>query len=105
MIDAIADIGSFTASMTFDGFVADKRTRLAVIRCLEVIGEAVKFLPEDLRLKHPEVEWRGAASMRDILIHAYFGSSDRIIWDTITRDLPVLERHVRGILEGLDPPP
>jgi len=105
IIDATTDIRSFTGGMTFDDFVADKRSKLAIIRCLEIIGEAVKNLPEDLKRAHPEVDWRGAASMRDVLIHAYFGSSDRIIWDTIKCDLPVLERQVKEILEGIGPPP
>lgn len=105
IVDAIADIMSFTSGMAFDDFVADRRTKLAVVRCLEVIGEAVKNLPEDLKGAHPEVDWRAAAGMRDVLIHAYFGSSDRVVWDTVTNDLPVLERKVREILEGLGHPP
>ncbi len=105
IIDATTDIRSFTRGMAFDDFVADKRSKLAVIRCLEIIGEAVKNLPEDLKLAHPDVDWRAAAGMRDVLIHAYFGSSDRVIWDTVTNDLPGLERQVKEILEGIDPAP
>ena len=105
IINAATDIRSFTREMTLDDFLADKRTKLAVIRCLEVIGEAVKNLPEDLRRAHPEVDWQSAAGMRDVLIHAYFGSSDRIIWDTLTNDLPELERHIKSILAAIGPPP
>ena len=103
ILEAISDIGSFTSGMSFEDFSADKRSRLAVIRCLEIIGEAVKNLPEDLRIAHPEVDWQAASGMRDVLIHAYFGSSDRIIWDTVVRDIPVLGEQVRGIIGKLDP--
>jgi len=105
IMNAATDIRSFTRGMALDDFLADKRTKLAVIRCLEVIGEAVKNLPEELRRAHPEVDWPAAAGMRDVLIHAYFGSSDRIIWDTVTNDIPVLERQVKEILEGIGPAP
>lgn len=99
IIDSIEAIKEFTKAMDFETFEADRRTKAAVIRYLEVIGEAVKNLPPDLREAHPDVNWHAAASMRDRLIHAYFGASDRIVWDTISEDLPRFESQVRDILE------
>jgi uncharacterized protein with HEPN domain len=101
ILDAATDIRSFTRGMSFEDFAADKRTRLAVIRCLEVVGEAVKNLPGDLRQAHPEVDWQSAAGMRDVLIDAYHGTSERVIWDTVTGNMPRFEEQVRAILEGL----
>ncbi|NOQ55035.1 MAG: DUF86 domain-containing protein [Thermoplasmata archaeon] len=105
IVEAIDAIKEFTSGMDFDAFLADRRTRAAVIRYLEVIGEAVKNLPADLREAHPEVNWHAMAAMRDRLIHAYFGASDRVVWDTVTEDLTVLEVQVKDILQGLGPPP
>lgn len=99
ILTAATDIRSFTRGMTFEDFVGDKRTRHAVIRNLEVVGEAVKNLPEELKRAHPDVNWRAMAAMRDRLIHAYFGSSDRIVWDTVTIDIPLLEGEVKRMLE------
>ena len=105
ILDSIDAIREFTEGMDFDTFVEDRRTRAAVVRYLEVIGEAVKNLPADIREAHPDVSWHAMAAMRDRLIHAYFGASDRIVWDTVQEDLPVLEARVRGILEGLGSEP
>ena len=105
IMESIGLLGEFTRGMDFSEFADDRRTQAAVVRYLEIIGEAVKNLPETLRSAHPEVNWRAMAAMRDRLIHAYFGASDRIVWDTVEVDLPVLESQVRGILEGLGPSP
>ena len=105
IVESFETIREFTKGMDFDTFQVDRRTKAAVIRHLEVIGEAVKNLPKDVREANPEVNWHAAASMRDRLIHAYFGASDRIVWDTVTEDLPLLEVQVKDILEGLGLPP
>jgi len=102
IIDSIEAILEFTEGMVFDDFEADKRTKAAVIRYLEIIGEAVKNLPAELRKAHPEVNWHAASAMRDRLIHAYFGASDRVVWDTISEDLPVLQDQVRDIIREID---
>ena len=79
-------------------FLADTRTQDAVIRNLEVIGEAAKNVPEDIRAAHPEIEWRKMAGLRDILIHRYFGIDVEIIWDVLQHKLPGLAAQVRRIL-------
>ncbi|MBM4324677.1 MAG: DUF86 domain-containing protein [Deltaproteobacteria bacterium] len=70
----------------------------AVVRNLEIIGEAIKKLPEDIRLKYPEVEWKKIAGLRDILIHEYFGVDHEIIWDIIQNKLPLLKEQIRQML-------
>jgi uncharacterized protein with HEPN domain len=76
--------------MDLVAFRADQKTYDATIRNLELIGEAVKQLPEEARALAPEVEWRRIAGMRDILVHSYFGINDDILWDVIANKVPAL---------------
>ena len=79
-------------------FVADEKTFDAVMRDLEIIGEAAKHIPADVRAQHPQVEWRKIAGLRDVVIHEYFGVDLEIIWDIVTREVPVLVQHLQRIL-------
>jgi uncharacterized protein with HEPN domain len=72
-----------------------------VIRRLEIIGEAVKGIPEDIRTRHPAVPWRDIAGARDILIHEYFRVDLEMAWDMVKKDLPPLDVEVRGILQEI----
>lgn len=86
--ESISDCVEFVKGMTFDDFVKDKKTVNAVIRSLEVIGEAARNIPEEIRLKWPEVPWKKMAGMRDKLIDEYFGVDLEIVWQVITEDMP-----------------
>ena len=79
-------------------FAADEKTHLAVIRCLEVIGEAAKKVPAAFRKRHPAVPWAEAAGIRDILVHDYFGVNLEVVWNTVLRDLPSLKRALVPLL-------
>jgi uncharacterized protein with HEPN domain len=78
---------------------SDSKTVDAVVRNLEVIGEAVKLLPEEIRWKQPDVEWQKIAGLRDILIHRYFGIDLEIIQDIVENKLPLLNEKVRRLLD------
>lgn len=98
ILDAIGAIRQYTAELSREDFGRDRKTLDAVLRNLEVIGEAVKQLPADARSAHSDVEWQKIAGLRDILIHAYFGVDLDIIWDVVVNKLPALDVRVRRIL-------
>jgi uncharacterized protein with HEPN domain len=98
ILEATRKITSYTAHLSKAAFLDDEKTFDAVVRNLEVIGEAVKKLPEDLRAKHPTVEWKKMAGLRDILIHEYFGLDSEIVWDIVKNKVPTLNQAVRAML-------
>jgi uncharacterized protein with HEPN domain len=88
----------YIGGISYEQFLRDDKTYDAVIRNLEVIGEAVKNIPEEIRTRYPEIEWRKMAGLRDIVAHEYFGVSDEIVWDVIQNKIPVLLEQVNQIL-------
>jgi uncharacterized protein with HEPN domain len=97
ILEMTADIEEFTARLTFKEFKKDKKTIYAVIRCLEVIGEASKQIPSSIKKRHEKIPWEDIASMRNKLIHEYFGADVEIIWHTIQKDLGLLEAAIKEI--------
>lgn len=95
--DAIARIETYTAQGR-EAFFANTMVQDAVIRNLEVIGEAVRSLPPDLRRRHPEIPWRSITALRNVLIHEYFGVDLEIVWRVVQRRLPALKRHIDAML-------
>jgi uncharacterized protein with HEPN domain len=98
ILESCAKLQRFVQGMTYEVFVADERTRDAVIRNLEVIGEAAKHLPEDVTGLAPQIPWRMVRAMRDVLAHAYFGVDLRFVWNTATTQITELEAAVRALL-------
>ena len=100
ILTACRKIRRFTAGLDRTGFRADERTYDAVLRNLEVIGEAVKNLPEDARSCAPGIEWKKIAGLRDVIAHGYFGVDDEILWSIVRDKVPEL----LTAMEEADPP-
>ncbi len=88
VVMAMRFVADFIDGMTLEDFLADRKTRDAVIRNCEVIGEAVKHIPDDFRTTHPEVDWQGLAGLRDVLIHQYFGVDYVTLWNIVANECP-----------------
>lgn len=90
IISSIEKIREYVADMTYEEFERDNKTQDAIIRNLEVIGEAVKGIPDEIRLSMTEIDWRKIIGLRNLLIHEYFGISLPIVWDVICNKLDEL---------------
>ncbi len=101
VLNAINKILNFVKDMSYEDFSQDDKTIFAVIRGIEIIGEAVKNIPEDIKIKYPEIPWKGIAGMRDKLIHAYFGVDVKVVWDTIKKRIPEIKPLFEKILKEL----
>ncbi|MBF0118450.1 MAG: DUF86 domain-containing protein [Desulfobacterales bacterium] len=100
IIDAIDDIEIFLKGFDFNTFIKNKKTIYAVIRAIEIIGEAVKKIPSTLKDENPFIPWRQIAGMRDKLIHGYFGIDMMILWKTITEDIPKIRESVLQMMKN-----
>ena len=98
ILEAIGRIDDYVRGQDFEAFAEDGRTVDAVLRNLEVVGEAAKRVPETLRVSIPEVEWRKISGMRDVIAHAYFEVDLEIVWDVIRSKLPGLRQAVNRVL-------
>jgi uncharacterized protein with HEPN domain len=94
-LDAIKDIYDFTEDTTYEQFINDRKTLNAVVRSIEIIGEAAKQLPDPLKARYSELPWREITGMRDKLIHAYFGMDTETLWQTIKENIPPLKQTIQ----------
>ena len=85
--------------LTLERFFADATLQRAFVRSLEIIGEAAKKVPEDVRQQHPSIEWRAMAAMRDRLIHGYFGVDYGLVWEVVRERIPDLRERLAELLE------
>lgn len=99
ILDSIKEVESFINGMNIAEFVQDRKTVNAVIRSLEVIGEAAKKIPADIQKVHSQIPWKSMAGIRDKLIHEYFGVDEEIIWKVASEELPPLKPLFEKLLE------
>jgi uncharacterized protein with HEPN domain len=102
ILDAASKARDFVAGMTREEFEADDKTVFAVVRALEIVGEASKNVSAEIQDRAPEVPWRAMAGMRDKLIHAYAGVNLAVVWRTVHEELPNATEHIDRVLTELD---
>ncbi len=96
-------VGRYTLGLTLDKFRATEMVVDAVARNLELVGEASKRLPDDLRQRYPDVPWRKMAGLRDVIVHGYFGIDIALLWDIAQKDVPVVRHKIAAILATVYP--
>lgn len=98
ILEAATKAVAFVRGMTFEQFETDDRTLFAVVRALEIVGEAAKRIPESVRTQYPTIPWGSMTGMRDKLIHDYVGVNQLVVWKTVTEDLPPIIPLLQQIL-------
>lgn len=98
--EAIEAVLEYTAAMSFEQFVSDRKTIDAVIRNFIIIGEAASHLPEDFIAMHPDLPWREMRDMRNIAVHEYFAVDNEIVWETLKKNLPPLLLLLRQLIKS-----
>lgn len=101
ILAALESIETFVERISFEEFRADDKTASAVVRKFEIIGEATKNIPEDIRRRYAKIPWKEMAGMRDRLIHFYFGVDYQLVWTTIKERLPRIKQQIQKILKEL----
>ncbi len=102
VIDYCDKAQNFIKDITYEEFCNDERTFFAVIRALEIVGEALKYIPEEIRSKYPDIPWREIIGFRNTVIHIYFEVNPKIVWNAAKEDTEFLKIHVNKILAELE---
>lgn len=101
ILQAIERIKRYTLDKTFEEFIANDMMYYAVVKNIEILGEASNMLTEDFRLNHPNTPWKQVNGMRNYIIHEYFQVDNNVVWDVVTGDLPILEEQIKEYLQEL----
>jgi uncharacterized protein with HEPN domain len=102
ILENMQDAEEFIQGMSYEQFVADKKTANAVLRSIEVIGEATKNVPDNVRAQYPQIPWKEMAGMRDKVIHSYFDVDKEMVWLVVKERIPALRPFVEQILRDLE---
>ena len=99
ILDELGFINKKSKRLTFSRLQNDETLKRAIVRSLEVIGEATKNISKEYKSKHPDIAWREMAGLRDKLIHFYFGVDWKIVWDVVKKEIPGLQDKIRDLLD------
>jgi len=102
IISATGKVMDFVKNISYEEFIQDDKTVFAVVRALEIIGEAAKNIPDDIRKNYPEIPWKDMTGMRDKVIHEYFGVKLSIVWGAVKEEIPPLKPIFEKILRDLE---
>jgi uncharacterized protein with HEPN domain len=100
ILTSISKIQRYAAGLSYDNLVQDERTLDAIVHNLQIIGEATKQIPDSLRDRYPQMQWKAIAGMRDLIAHAYFSINTRIVWNVIQQDLQPLKNCIEQIQQN-----
>jgi uncharacterized protein with HEPN domain len=100
ILTEIDRVSRFIRGMNYERFSRDEKTQYAVVRSIEIIGEASKNIPEDIRSRYPDIPWRDMATMRNLIVHQYANVNLNVVWQTATQDLPRLKGSVKQAIQG-----
>jgi len=103
ILTSIEKIQRYTSKLSFEEFSNNDMIIDAVIRNFEIIGEAVKKIPDEIKKQYPDIEWKESAGFRDILIHDYFGIDLELVWETIQNNIPTFKKKIEDILKIMEP--
>jgi uncharacterized protein with HEPN domain len=101
ILDNMQRAEEFVGTMDYEAFSRDTKTSYAVVRCIEIIGEATKNIPVTVRRKYPLIPWKEMAGMRDKVIHFYFGVNPQKVWLVVKEDIPTIKLLLKKIVEDL----
>jgi len=103
ILQNMLDAEEFIEGMSYEQFISDKRTLNAVLRSIEVIGEAAKNVPDEIRTQYPDIPWKEMAGMRDKVIHLYFGVDKEVIWFVVKDRIPAIRPLIERTLKEIEP--
>lgn len=102
VLDSIKLIEQFTENLNYEEFFRDKKTSYAVIRAIEIIGEAVKNIPDEIKAELPHIPWHKMSGMRNKIAHEYFGISLKIVWNVAKKELPIIKDDIALLMKKYD---
>ncbi len=97
ILESLKRIQRYTGNMTYNDFIKDELVQDGVVRNLEIVGEAIKKIPDKIKNIKPQIEWRKIAGLRDILVHGYFGIDLEIVWDVVKNKIPDLKQEIEEL--------
>jgi len=100
IFDAIETIEEYLQGFEEDAFYRDRKTKDAVVRNFEIMGEAAKQIPESFKIQHPEVAWREIGDLRNKIIHEYFGVDYVILWEIVQQSIPSLKQKIKSLISN-----
>ena len=101
MLENIEKVNYFIENLTYEDFKADERTNFAVIRCLEIVGEASKSIPKEIKSKYNDIPWKDIAGLRDKIVHGYSEINLFRVWLVVKEDFPILKEEIENIMKDL----